>query len=160
MNASLLLTFWNAGRLECLLCSNSGGCPSDSVTPRPAPYGSLLAWLVAYNHTSEPWLSSTTLPGSVAMRITVQAGSPEHWQGETIEYSLAALWTPYWYWTVRINWKARPWTGRGRETWGMISGILISEKLWYQELWHQYMSRYQSSQTGISGMISGTQESE
>ncbi len=32
--------------------------------------GSLLAWLVAYNHTSEPWLSSTILPGSAAMRIT------------------------------------------------------------------------------------------
>ena len=64
------------------------GGPSDSVKPRPALYGSLLAWLVAYNRTSEPWLSSTTLPGSVSMRITVPAGLPVHWQGETIEYSL------------------------------------------------------------------------
>jgi hypothetical protein len=87
MKASLLLTFGIAGCLECLLlCSNGGGGPSDIVTPRPTPYGCLLAWqLVAYNRTSEPWLSSTTLPGSAAMRITVPAGLPVHWQGETIE---------------------------------------------------------------------------
>ncbi len=38
-------------------CDGNGGGPSDSVTPRSAPYGSLLAWLVAYNRTSESWLT-------------------------------------------------------------------------------------------------------
>ncbi len=56
INASLLLAFWIAGRLECLqLCSNGGGGPSDSVTPRPAPYGSLFAWLVACKLQSYVW---------------------------------------------------------------------------------------------------------
>jgi hypothetical protein len=62
------------------------------------------------------------------MRITVQAGLPVHWQGETIEYSLMrCIMDPLLILNKQDQLKARPGTGRGRETSGMISGILISE---------------------------------
>ena len=61
MNASLLLTFWIAGRLECLLlCRNGGGGPSDGVTPRPAPSGRLHAFQIFWTVVVEyniAWIS-------------------------------------------------------------------------------------------------------
>ena len=62
------------------------------------------------------------------MRITVPAGLPEHWQGETIEYSLMrCIMDPLLILNRQDQLKSQARTGRGRETSGMISGILISE---------------------------------
>jgi hypothetical protein len=59
------------------------------------------------------------------MRIIVQAGLPVHWQGKTIEYSLmSCIMDSLLILNRQDQW---PGTSRGRETSGMISGILISE---------------------------------
>ncbi len=62
------------------------------------------------------------------MRITVLAGLPVHWQGETIEYSLMrCIMDPLLILNQQDQLKSQAGAGRGRETSGMISGILISE---------------------------------
>ena len=76
MNASLLLTFWIAGRLECLLLSsNGGGGPSDSVTPWPAPSGCFLAWLVVSNRLNHGCRVPYNIAGISCIWITLISGA-------------------------------------------------------------------------------------
>ena len=125
IKVSLLLTFWFAGRLVCLLlCSNGGGGPSDGVTPRPAPFGRLLAFSICWTVVVEyniVWISGNE------DYCTGRASSALAGKDDLIQFNALHCGPPYWYYTGGSIRKARISRWEKHRVWHQELYVLISE---------------------------------